>query len=210
MIDIGKIKNENNPKRAPRNREAPVPLIGPSRRRRAPTQAPNSKLNELFKDHKLAFSQTGFQGGPSRRRKGYRLALWSWLASTIDGLLLLAASCLFLICFSLIVKSPAGVILSEMFHTQGRGLFFVEIFAAFSWIYLITTRVFMGSSVGEWACDLRLGQPQERLSSAYTIRVVLRCTLILATGVVILPLLSLLFGKDVAGVLSGLSLFSLK
>ncbi|MFM6926830.1 MAG: hypothetical protein ACKOX6_00105 [Bdellovibrio sp.] len=187
-----------------------MPLIGPSRRRRAPTQAPNSKLNELFKNHNLVFSQTGFQGGPSRRRKGHRLALWSWLASMIDGLLLLAASCLFLICFSLIVKSPAGAVLSEMFHTQIKGLFFLEIFAASSWIYLITTRIFMGSSVGEWACDLRLGQPQERLASAYAVRVVLRCTLILATGVVTLPILSLLSGKDLAGVLSGLRLFSLK
>ncbi|MGE5086295.1 MAG: hypothetical protein ACM3MG_08365 [Bacillota bacterium] len=210
MIDIRKIENENNPQRAPRNREAPVPLRDPSRRRRAPTQAPRSILDELFRDRKLVFSQTGFQGGPSRRRKGYRLALWSWLASMIDGLLLLAASCLFLVCFSLIVKSPVGVVFSEMFHTESKGLFFVEIFAVSSWLYLVTTRVFMGASIGEWACDLRLGQPQERFAGVYILRVMLRCTLILATGVVLLPLFSLLSGKDVAGVLSGLRLLSLK
>ena len=210
MFDIDKNKNEINPQRAPRNREAPVPLIGPSRRRRGPAPVPKSQINELFKGHNLEFSQTGFQGGPSRRRKGYRLALWSWLASMIDGLMLLAASCLFLVSFSLIVRSPVGHILSGMFHTQFRILFFLEVFAVFSWIYLITIRIFMGSSIGEWACDLRLGQPQERLASIYALRVVLRCSLILVTGVVTLPVLSLLTGKDIAGSLSGLRLFSLK
>lgn len=210
MLDINKNRNDINPQRAPRNREAPVPLRGPSQRRRKPVTAPQSKLNDLFKSHNLEFSQTGFQGGPSRRRKGYRLALWSWLASMIDGLMLLAASCLFLVSFSLIVRSPVGNILSGMFHTQFRILFFLEVFAVFAWIYLITARVFMGSSIGEWACDLRLGQPQERLASMYALRVVLRCSLILVTGVVTLPLLSLLTGQDIAGAISGLRLFSLK
>ncbi|MBO9667024.1 MAG: RDD family protein [Bdellovibrio sp.] len=211
MISNEKIENQNNPQRAPRNREAPVPLIGPSRRRRAPTQPQQSKLNELFKDRKaLQFQNTGFQGGPSRRRKGYRLALWSWMAAFVDALILLSMSCVFLVCFSMLMKAPVGALLKGLFHTEYRILFYVEVFAVCSWIYMVTMRVFMGASIGEWACDLRLGNPHERFESIYVLRVLLRATLILATGVVTLPLLSLLFGKDVAGSISGLRLLSLK
>jgi 23S rRNA (uracil1939-C5)-methyltransferase len=44
MLDINKNRNDINPQRAPRNREAPVPLRGPSQRRRKPVPAPQSKI----------------------------------------------------------------------------------------------------------------------------------------------------------------------
>ncbi len=75
---------------------------------------------------------------------------------------------------------------------------------------MISIRSLLGFTIGEWACDLRLGQPHERLRNNYVIKVMLRSSLILLTGVVTLPVLSLLLGRDLAGVLSGLRLFSLK
>ncbi|WP_373999690.1 RDD family protein [Bdellovibrio bacteriovorus] len=209
---IDKNHDKTNPQRAPLKREAPVPLIGPGiRRRRAPGTPPTSKVNEIFKDRKaLNFDQnTGFHGGASRR-KGYRLALWSWLASFIDALILISASCAFIASFSLIMRTSVGSLLGTLTHSQHQLLFFAEVFFVFGWIYMISIRTLMGSTIGEWACDLRLGQPHERMQSGYIFRVALRSTLILLTGVVTLPVLSLLSGKDLAGVLSGLRLFSLK
>lgn len=213
MLDINKEKNRINPQRAPQKREAPVPLRGPMiDRRRKPTMPSPSKLNELFKGNALQFEQgTGFHGGPSAKRKGYRLALWSWLASLIDALILVSASCVFMLMFSLIVKSSIGGILQGFSHEQHRWIFFAEVYALSSWFYMITVRGIMGSTIGEWACDLRLGQPHERLQSGlYILRVILRSSLILLTGVITLPLLSLIFGKDIPGLCSGLRLFSLK
>ncbi|MDG0816564.1 RDD family protein [Bdellovibrio svalbardensis] len=212
MFEINKDKQKIIPQRAPHNREAPLPLKNPVVRRRKPTRQPtDSKLNEIFKNNKMQFDQnTGFHGGPSARRKGYRLALWSWLASTIDALILVAASCVFLLVFSLIVKSSMGGILAGITQGQHRLLLFAEVYAMSSWIYMISIRSLMGSSIGEWACDLRLGQPHERLQANYVLRVFLRSTLIVLTGVITMPILSLVFGKDIAGVCSGLRLFSLK
>ncbi|KHD88910.1 MAG: hypothetical protein OM95_06755 [Bdellovibrio sp. ArHS] len=211
-MDIEKNHEKTNSQRAPLKREAPVPLIGPGiRRRRAPTPpAGSNKVQELFKDRRLNFDQgTGFHGGASRRQ-GYRLALWSWLASCIDALILISASCAFIAAFSLIMRTSLGSLLGTLTHSQHQLLFFAEVFFVFGWVYMISIRSLMGSTIGEWACDLRLGQPHERLQSGYILRVALRSTLILVTGVVTLPLLSLLLGKDLAGVLSGLRLFSLK
>lgn len=200
------------PQRAPQKREAPVPLRGPVvPRRRGPVAPTPSRVNGLFKDRQgLSFEQgTGFHGGPSRR-KGARLALWSWLASFIDGLILIALSCVFMLMFSMVVNTSVGHVIKGLSHSHHQMMFFVEVFVVFAWFYSITIRSLMGSTIGEWACDLRLGQPHERLHISYIFKVALRSTLILITGVVTLPLLSVLAGKDLAGALSGLRLFSLK
>lgn len=212
MFDINKEKNKSNPQRAPLKREAPVPLRTPVVRRRKPVQPGKTPLSDLFKDRKgMSFDQnTGFHGGPSARRKGYRLALWSWLASFIDALILVATSCVFLVMFSYLMKTSVGGIIASLTHGQHRLLLFAEVYALSSWIYMIAIRSFMGSSIGEWACDLRLGQPHERFENTYVLKVILRSTLVLTTGMVTLPFLSLIIGKDVPGICSGLRLFSLK
>ncbi|WP_413944793.1 hypothetical protein [Bdellovibrio sp. HCB-162] len=207
---IDKQNDKITPQRAPQKREAPVPLRGPAIRRRRPEPAP-SKINNLFKDRKgLQFESTGFHSGPSARRKGYKLALWSWLASFIDALILVSASCVFLLAFSMIVKTSFGALLGGFKHSQHQLIFFAEVFFVCGWLYMIAIRSFMGSTIGEWACDLRLGQPHERLQSGYILKVALRSTLILLTGVITLPILSLALGRDLPGIFSGLRLFSLK
>ncbi|WP_413581496.1 RDD family protein [Bdellovibrio sp. HCB288] len=174
-----------------------MPLRGPSK--------------DVFKSSKdLGFVGTGFQGGPLRKRKGYRLALWSLLASFVDFLVLIAISCAFLIVFSLLMKTSAGSVLKLLFHSDSQLLLIAEIFALSSGLYLIAMRAFMGSSIGEWACNIRLGQPHERLESRYILRVFVRTSLIVLTGVVVLPALSLILGGDLTGKLCGLRLFSLK
>lgn len=209
-------KNRHNPTTVPGTSpksEVPTPQTWPQpTRRRGPRVQPGpSRLNNLFEDKAgVAFDQgTGFQGGPSRRQ-GYKLALWSWLASVIDALVLIAVSCVFMLMFSFIMKTSLGALLGGLTHSQHQAIFFLEIFMVSSWLYMVALRTFMGSSIGEWACDLRLGQPHERLQNGYILKVILRSTLIFTTGVITLPLLSLLSGKDLAGVASGLRLFSLK
>lgn len=195
--------------RAPLEREAPRPLESPGIER---TPATPERVLEIFrKKVPEDFEQnTGFQGGPSAKRKGYRLALWSMLASIIDGLILISASSIFLMAFVMIVKTPVGFMVQNIFHSQHRMILFAEIFAAAAWVYLIGVRGLMGSTIGEWACELRLGQPQERLKPGYIFRVAWRSMIIVLSGVIVLPICSIILGRDLAGILSGLRLFSLK
>lgn len=198
-MSIEKVKPESSslpletPKETPQdNPEDNVPRI---------PEYPES-LKKLFRNRQnLQWEMgTGFQSGPVGKRKGYNLTLWSLVASTIDALLLVAMSCIFLMVFIKIIKTPINKGLLEDFAL---------IYVGGSWLYMITTRFFIGSSIGEAACDIRLGKPQERLSSWYFLRVVLRSTLVVVTGLVVLPFLSLIFGRDIPGILSGLKLFSL-
>jgi hypothetical protein len=188
-----------------------TPERGPLRRREGPTKPSTSKIADLFKGRRVSGfeSGTGFQGGPTRRT-GYRLALWSWLASMIDGLILISLSTVFILTFSFLMQANVESLIGSLIHSQHRALIFTEVFILCSWIYMITVRTILGSTIGEWACEIRLGQPQERLRANYVLRVAWRSTLIVVTGVVTLPLVSLIVGEDTAGAISGLRLFSLK
>lgn len=212
-MDIDQNSYDNDSQRAPLNREAPVPLNGPAPTERIPeVPNPSSSRGDVFKGRLgLSFDQnTGFHGGPSARRKGYKLALWSWLAMFIDLLILISISSLFLFSFSLIVKTSVGSLVGRMIHNHSDVEIFSMAFFVCGWAYMVTIRYLMGSTVGEWACDIRLGQPHERLQGTYILKVALRSTLILCTGLITLPLFSLVLGKDIPGILCGLRLFSLK
>lgn len=191
-----------------RNKPESVPPLG------APLETPETEtpprtpaypesLKRIFRNRENLYWEietTGFHGGPAGRRKGYRLAAWSLVASMIDALLLVAMSCIFMMAFIKIIRMP---ITPDLLHD------FAILYVIGAWLYMITTRFFIGSSIGEAACDLRLGKPQERLSSRYFAKVILRTSLIMLTGVILLPTLSLILGTDIPGKLTGLKLWSL-
>jgi hypothetical protein len=179
-----------------------IPEPTPENETPTPPSAYPESLKSIFRNHQnLQWEiHTGFHSGPTGRRKGYKLAMWSLTASLIDLFLLLGMSCVFLLVFLKIIRMPITESLMQDFSV---------VFIAGLWMYMVTTRFFIGSSLGEAACDLRLGRPQDRMSSRYFLKVIARATLIIATGIFILPLLSLIFGRDLAGSLSGVKLFSL-
>lgn len=182
--------------------QGPAPESNPQPRPLEINEYPES-LSRIFRNRQnLEWEvKQGFQGGSQRRRGGYQLAMWSLLAAMIDMLLLLGMCCVFLIVFLKIVHTPM---------TKSLFLDFSIVFILGSWMYMTVTRFFIGASLGEATCDLRLGRPQDRLSSIYFVKVLLRTTLVVITGICTLPLVSLAIGKDVAGSLTGVKLFSLK
>lgn len=192
-MNIERIKPENTPL---------IPEIPEEKTPSVPVSYPES-LKKIFRNRQNLEWEigTGFHSGPTGHRKGYQLTMWSLVASMIDALLLVGMSCVFLMVFIKIIKVPL---------TKGLLQDFALIYVIGSWLYMITTRFFIGSSIGEAACDIRLGKPQERMSSWYFLKVVVRATLVVATGIIVLPIISLIFGRDIPGIISGLKLFSLK
>lgn len=152
---------------------------------------------------------TGFQSG-SQKRSGLKLALWTWLSATIDTLVLTSMSCFFVVLFSFLMKTPVKAVINQFVMRPQLGEIFVIAFLVSIWIYFISMRVIMGASMGEWTCQLRLGQPMQRLHVSYIFKVTARTTLILLTGVLFFPLLSLICKRDVVGMFTGLKIYSLK
>lgn len=152
---------------------------------------------------------TGFRSG-SQKRSGLKLAIWTWLSATIDALVLVSISSFFTLAFSFLMKTSPSSVVALFIKSQHPMLNLSLLFLLSAWSYLIFMRAFIGASIGEWTCDLRLGEPVQRFKVTYVLKVMFRTTLILATGVFILPLLSLIFRRDLAGDLSGVKIYSLQ
>ena len=78
--------------------------------------------------------------------------------------------------------------------------------AGITWIYMVASRVFMGFTPGEWVFDQRLGLPEALGTNSYALKAVARSTMVIATGGIVFPLLSLIFNRDLLGRLIGLEL----
>jgi hypothetical protein len=77
------------------------------------------------------------------------------------------------------------------------------VFLVVGFVYYVTQRMFLGFTLGEWAYEQRLGLPDEMKNSGYSFKVFTRQLFIMATGIVVVPMLSWALGRDMAG-LSGL------
>ncbi len=168
-----------------------------------------SNLKNLFKrDNYFIEESLGFHGGP-QFRSGFKLTLWSWMSAFIDTLILVSLSCFAVIMFSFIMKTPARELFSFLTFEPNIIKMFIFSFLLSFWLYLVVMRTFMGASLGEWSCQLRLGQPAQRIKTDYILKVIARTTIILATGIIVMPLLSLIFKCDLVGEITGLHVYSL-
>lgn len=165
--------------------------------------------NDLFnRTDYFIDGKTEFRRG-SPNRSGLNLVLWSWMSAFIDALVLTSASCFALIFFAFLMKSPARDFLKTLSVEPKISEMFTIAFVFSFWVYMITMRAFMGASLGEWSCQLRLGQPVQRIKPSYVLRVILRTTLLLVTGVITFPVLSLIFKRDLLGDITGIRVYSL-
>lgn len=77
-------------------------------------------------------------------------------------------------------------------------------------IYFIIARAFFACTLGEWTFDLQLGRDEDYKNENYPLRVIMRSLLVTLTGVVVLPVLSFLVRRDLAGMITGLNLYQQK
>jgi hypothetical protein len=83
----------------------------------------------------------------------------------------------------------------------------VLMYIAILQLYMIIARVIAGSTLGEWAFDVHVAERGDRRSMYYPLKIVLRSVLSVATGFVVLPILSMIVRRDLVGVLSGTRLY---
>ena len=139
----------------------------------------------------------------SKTQSPYLNTAPSLAAGLLDWLLIVSISLFYMMTMTLTLKMDLIRLITEgslgVLATTG-GLFLTVGF-----VYYLSQRIFMGSTLGEWAYEQRLGLPEE-FKSGYSIRAFSRLILIFVTGIILLPLLSWALNRDLAGV-SGLSTY---
>jgi hypothetical protein len=128
-------------------------------------------------------------------------------AATLDGMLILAG---FLMSMIIMLSVTHVDLFLNLTHPETSGLIYLAtglLFIAVTFVYMVVNRAFLGYTPGEWAFDQRCGKPADMDSLTYIPRIALRSLIVIATGFITTQVLSFLFNKDIAGKLSGITLF---
>ncbi len=128
-------------------------------------------------------------------------------AAILDFLVVVGMTMIFMVSLLSITKIDLMRVVTQAqadFMTQvSLGLLFVSVLQ----MYVILSRSFYGRTLGEWTFDYQLGRDEDHELVTYPLLVAWRSLLMTATGLILLPFLSLIFGQDLAAKLTGLQLY---
>lgn len=192
----------NTPLPRKETKERPAPT--------APTPSPVDEiLNTLQKNRKLEIEIDRQHRQELRNPKTadkWKPAAPLFSPMLLDGMLITAASLLCMIIMLVVTKVD---LLRNLSNPDTEGMVYLStaaLFLGIGSIYMIIHRIFLGFTPGEWAYDVRLGEPSQQNSAMFSLKAIARQALIVVTGVLPLPIAGLLVGKDLTGRLTGLVL----
>lgn len=153
-------------------------------------------------------AQTGTRrGAPDALIRPLVPVPFSFSAAILDGTIVLALSLIFLVALITVTGIDVISVLSSAQNDITAQLSLAVLYVAVLQMYAIISRSFFGKTVGEWTFDLQVGENQQISKASYPLRVLFRSLLNVLTGFVILPVLSLIFRRDLAGVITGIRLY---
>lgn len=129
----------------------------------------------------------------------YTTDIVSFAAFLLDALLILASG---LLCMILLLAITRVDLIANISHPDKQGAIYLSTFLVFlgvAFIYYTVNRAFLGYTPGEWAYDQRLGTPADMESVWYVPQCLLRWVIIVATGVVVIPVISKIIERDFLG-----------
>lgn len=158
-------------------------------------------LHEIQKNDKLNFIE---QPAPTKAMS--RPSTNDFSAVVLDSMLVLAS---YLACLIILLVVTKVDLVANLMRPDPRGMVYLSLLAllaSVTWIYLVTNRLFLGHTPGEWIFDQRLGTEKNFKSPEYGLKVALRSLLVVVTGFFAFPILSWILNSDVLGRIVNLEL----
>lgn len=189
---------------------------------RAPTPPVQSPFpsQELFKQPMPAFQKApsakekanvGTRRGAADSPQGRLVAASANVpAALLDFVVIVAISLIFLAALLSITKTDLGFVMQTMQTDQWSGFSGLATFLAIMQMYMIVSRSFYGQTLGEWTFDVQLGKNEDQQDAMYPLRVMSRSLITTVTGLVIMPLFSLILRQDLVGNIVGVHLYQQK
>lgn len=128
-------------------------------------------------------------------------------AAILDGVVIFALSLVFLVTLMTITKVDLATLVFQVGLDMPTKMAFAALFASVMLMYVVVVRSFYGKTLGEWTFDYQMGDDQQQSQTFYPLQVLWRCLLVLGTGMITLPLLSMALGRDLIAPLTGLQLY---
>ena len=131
-------------------------------------------------------------------------------SAVLDTLVAIGMACLFL-AVALSITGANLLALLESSHTDEAIMVSLAMFfVGMALLYVLAARTWVGATLGEWSYEIRVGSAQARKRWFYPIQILWRGVLVAATGFILMPLISLIAGRDVLKYLTGLELMSVE
>lgn len=131
-------------------------------------------------------------------------------SAALDFVVIVALSLIFMAGMLSMTKMDLGMVVRAAESDSLTTLSLVVAFLAIMQMYLIVSRTFYGRTLGEWTFDVQLGRGEDQTQAMYPVKVVGRSLLVTLTGLLILPLISLIMRRDLAGQITGVQLYQQK
>jgi len=199
-----------DPLRSPLPRKSNAPNPAPETTGSPSSSAVDEILKTLQQNRRLDFetkaaAKATAQAAP--KTDEYKLDLWNFSSAMLDTMLVIASS---LLCMIIVLMITKADLIANLTSPDEEGMIYLSTFAllaSVSLIYLLVNRMFLGATPGEWAFEQRIGKPEEMTTAMYSVRVLARSLLVIATGFVVLPILSAILKRDLAGEITGALLY---
>lgn len=131
-------------------------------------------------------------------------------SAVLDTLVAIGIACLFLAVALSITGANLLAMLESSQTDDAIVVSLVMFFVGMGLLYVLAARTWVGATLGEWSYEVRVGDAQARKRWFYPILILWRSLVVAATGFVLLPLISVLVGRDVLKYLTGLELTSVE
>lgn len=201
----------SEPLPAPGSRKRSVEIETPVRPNVPPAGEPDkikpsvrpavSPLSQAVQDVGL---KRGAADSPLRMLESAPVAIAS---AVLDAIVIFALTLVFLVALMTVTKVDLAALLFRTGLDVSTRFAFAALLISVMMMYVVVVRSFFGRTLGEWTFDFQVGDDKQQKSAKYPLQILWRSIVVTATGVVVLPLLSLIFKKDIPGRLSGLQLY---
>ena len=192
----------------PRPAQSPFPQ--PNAYKNPPLNIPNhvEKVGEKITPAQKNQEKTGTRRGAADSPQVLlQPASVSFASAALDAVIVFALTLVFLIALMAVTKVDLNAVLRNIGDQTMTQISLAVLFVAVMQMYAIISRSFFGRTLGEWTFDLQVGRNEEQKLESYPLKIAMRSLVTTLTGLILLPLISLIMGRDLAGRISGVQLY---
>lgn len=129
------------------------------------------------------------------------------IAAGLDAVVIAGISIICMVILSFVIQVDLMRLLFDPRTSSTATLQLVVLFLGITQIYMLAARGLFGMTLGDWAFDLQLGNPQQQYSVKFPVLVLWRSIVATLTGFVVFPFLSALLKRDLFMYVTGLQLY---
>ena len=131
----------------------------------------------------------------------------SFASAFLDMIVIFALFLVFLTSLLLVTGVDLSAVINQMETNGATKVSMIVLFMAIMQIYVVLSRSLFGRTLGEWTFDMQVGKAEDQKNESYPLRILGRSLLVLVTGVITLPVLSLILNQDLAAKITGVQLY---